>query len=69
MRKPLIKLTCALALVTAALLATPQPANALFCGNRPGCVFLGVYDYGGAICCTYDCNGQTRIGLCSQGPG
>lgn len=64
MRKSLVKLTFALSLAAAALMATPQPAHALFCGQRPGCSFLGVFDYGGAICCTYNCSGQTRIGPC-----
>ncbi|HYG63116.1 MAG TPA: hypothetical protein VEL74_11085 [Thermoanaerobaculia bacterium] len=66
MKKPLTKLVFALALSTAALVTSAQPSHALYCGQRPGCTFQGVFDYGGAICCTYDCNGLTRIGPCQQ---
>lgn len=64
MKKPIAKLAFALALSTAALVTSAQPSHALYCYQRPGCSFQGVYDYGGAICCTYDCAGQTRIGPC-----
>jgi hypothetical protein len=65
MKKSLAKLTFALALAAVAFLGTAKPSYALFCGQRPGCSFVGVEDYGSAICCTYICNGQTRIGLCA----
>lgn len=69
MKKSIGKLAFALVLLSAAFLGTAEPAQALRCSTHwdPGCHFIGVLDYGGAACCTYDCGTYQDIGLCWDG--